>query len=176
VEQGRAEQSADSDSDDNFIQFFANRIVDSSEPDSNNSITASPDINGIPEHTDDNADSMPDLVEVSEDDNEDNWDPTSRGIHIISRYIDDPTEWIQEPTDETPSESGQVTERIIEFFAHTYTDASDRPECACCHSCSPKTIWIWHRERGSTTLLYFTLPHEFPWSPHGVLTKSAESL
>ena len=157
VERGRAEQSADSDSDDDFIRFFANHIVNSSEPESNSSITVSPDINSIPEHTDDDTDSMPDLVMVSEDEHENNWDPTPRGIHVISRYIDDPTEWIQEPTDRTPSESGQVTERIIESIAHTYTDALDRPECACCHSCSPKTVWIWHRKRGSTTLVQMGL-------------------
>ena len=112
-----------------------------------------------------NTDSMPNLVEVSEDDDEDNRDPISRGIHVISGYIDDPTEWIQEPTDETPSESGQVTERIIESFAHTYTDALDRPECACCHSCSPKTIWIWRRERGSTTMIRMGLLCDNPNVP-----------
>jgi hypothetical protein len=100
---------------------------------------------------------MPELVMVSKDEDEDNRDPNPRGIHAISRYINNPTEWIQEPTDKTPSESGQVTEWIVESFAHTYTDMLDRPECICCHSCSLKTIWIWHKERGSTTLVHMGL-------------------
>jgi hypothetical protein len=50
VEQWHTGQSADSDLDDNFIRFFANHIIYSSEPESTNFITTSLDTNGIPEN------------------------------------------------------------------------------------------------------------------------------